>query len=301
MCKKDLKKELRKIFNNKVLALLLISAIAVWLAVASRPDDRLHLYFCDVGQGDAILIKTPSNKQILVDGGPDDRVLNCLSQALPFYDRSLDLIILTHPHADHVDGLNSVLRTYHVEKVVFYQIPYGSADFQEFVDLLGEKRVEVTEVRAGDNLALDQQVSAHIWYPLSNEDLKVLGASINPSDGENVNDSSIIFRLICGDFAALFTGDAPGDIFPLLSQQGVVGEADVLKVAHHGSRDGLNAQIVNQLKPQLAVISVGKDNRYGHPHAQTLQELKDAGTEVKRTDLDGTIEVVSDCQSWWTR
>lgn len=284
----------KKIFNNAVLAFLLFTASAVWLAIAFRPDNLLHIYFCDVGQGDAILIKTPQNKQILVDGGPGDRVLNCLSDALPFHDRSLDLLILTHPHADHLGGLIKALDTYEIKKAIFYQINYQSADFREFVDLVGRKRIENLEVAAGDVLALDQQTRAEVWYPLSNADLRVLGSS-------NVNDFSIILRLVCGDFEALLTGDAPDSVQQVLWGQGIVKEADVLKIAHHGGRDSLDKDLLQKVKPQLAIISVGANNRYGHPHAETLSQLRLAEVEVKRTDLDGTIEVVSDCSSWWLK
>ncbi len=300
MDKKDIEK-LKRIFNNKVLALLLLTAVAVWLAVASRPDSRLHIYFCDVGQGDAILIKTPQNRQILVDGGPDDQVLKCLSKALPFYDHTLDLVILTHPHADHVGGLIEVLRTYQVRKLIFQQTPYKSADYQEFVDLVRQKNLPIWEVVAGEILALDQRTRAEVWYPLSDEELKLLGTPVDPYDGEDVNDSSIVFRLVCGSFETLLTGDFPGAAQELLLRQGTVKESDVLKVAHHGAKEGANENFLEKVNPKLAVISVGANNRYGHPHQETLEELKNTGAEIKRTDQDGTVEVVSDCQNWWVK
>lgn len=289
------------LFNNSVLGLLAIVASAVWLAVILRPDDRLHIYFCDVGEGDAIFIKTPQNKQILVDGGSGERVLRCLSNAIPFYDRSLDLLVLTHPHADHVGGLINVLRTYQVQKVTFQQLVYSSADYQEFVDLVRRKKVPVLGVVAGRILALDQRVRAEVYTPLTKGELSVLGASFDPYDDENVNDSSMVMRLVCGDFAVLLSGDAGKEVQQLLLKQGIVGAADVLKVAHHGAKDGLDENFLKEVGPRLAVISVGRDNRYGHPHAETLEELKGAGVEVRRTDLNGTIEVVSDCKSWWVR
>lgn len=295
------KKDLKNIFNNKVLVLLLVIVVAVWLAITSLPDNLLHIYFCDVGQGDAILIKTPQNRQILIDGGPDDQVLECLSRALPFYDHTLDLVILTHPHADHLGGLVEVLRTYQIKKVSFQQVPYESADYQEFVDLVREKKLPVWEVVAGDILALDQQIRAEIWYPLSKEELGALAALFDPYDGEDVNDSSVVFRLVCGDFEALLTGDAPKTVQKLLLQQGTIKPSDVLKVAHQGAKDGLDKNFLAKVSPELAVISVGAENRYGHPHKETLEELKNAGVEVKRTDKDGTIEVVSDCRGWWVR
>ncbi len=301
MPKKDSKRELRRIFNNTVLVLLLLAVAAVWLAIASRPDSLLHVYFCDVGQGDAILIKTPQNRQILVDGGRGDQVLNCLSDALPFYDHTLDLVILTHPHADHVGGLIEVLRTYQVEKVIFQQTPYKSADYQEFIDLLGEKNLPTLKVVAGETLALDQQTRAEIWYPLSDEKLELLGTPIDPYDGEDVNDSSIVFRLVCGDFETLLTGDAPESVQKLLLGQGMVKESDILKVGHQGAKDGSDEDFLKKVNPELAVISVGANNRYGHPHQETLEEIKNAGVELKRTDQDGTVEVISDCKTWWVK
>lgn len=295
------KKEFRKIFNNAVLVLLLLMAVVVWLAIVSRPDGRLHIYFCDVGQGDAILIKTPQNRQILIDGGPGDKVLKCLSKTLPFYDHSLDLVVLTHPHADHVDGLIEVLRTYKIEKIIFQQLPYESADYREFVGLVNQKRIENLEVVGGEVLALDQQTRAEVWYPLSKEELKVLATLFDPYDGEDVNDSSVVFRLVCGNFETLLTGDAPDPVQAFLLQRGIVGESDVLKVAHHGSKEGLDEGLLKKIDPELAVISVGANNRYGHPYQGTLEELRNVGAKIKRTDRDGTIEVVSDCKSWWLK
>lgn len=295
------KKDLKNIFNNKVLVLLLIIAVAVWLAIASKPDDLLHIYFCDVGQGDAVLIKTPQGRKILVDGGPGDQVLKCLSEALPFYDHDLDLVILTHPHADHLGGLIEVLRTYQIKKLIFQQVPYESADYQEFVDLVREKKLPVWEVVAGDILALDQQSRAEVWYPLSKEEIEVLDTPFDPYDGEDVNDSSIVFRLVCGGFETLLTGDAPEAVQKLLLQQGTVKPSDVLKVAHQGAEDGLDKNFLEKVSPELTVISVGEKNRYGHPHKETLEELKNAGVVIRRTDEDGTIEVVSDCRTWWVR
>jgi len=282
MFKKELKRDLRKIFNNTVLVVLLLAAVAIFLALVSRPDRLLHVYFCDVGQGDAILIKTPQNHQILVDGGPDKRVLNCLSKALPFYDHTLDLVVLTHPHADHVGGLVEVLRTYQVKNIIFWHNPYKSADYQEFVDLIRQRRIQNFTVVGGDILALDQQTRAEVWYPLSGEELGLLGTPIDPYDGEDVNDSSIVFRLVCGKFEALLTGDAPEMVQKLLLRQGIVSEADILKVAHHGAKDGSDEGFLKKANPELAIISVGENNRYDHPHKEALEEIRNAGVEFKK-------------------
>lgn len=287
-----------RIFNNAVLALLTLAAAAIWLGIFSRPDSLLRITFCDVGQGDAVLIRTPQNKKILIDGGPDDQVLTCLSQHLPFYERRIDLIVLTHPHADHVGGLIDVLESYNVGAIVHNQIAYHSADYQKFLDLAAERGLSQVAVNAGDQIGIDSLLHLDVWYPPGDRE-KILGARFDPFDDQDVNDSSLVFQLVCGDFALLFTGDAPADVQKYILNEGLVSPAAVLKVAHHGGRDGVDEDFLKKLAPRLAVISLGPDNRYGHPHKETLKKLQDADVLIKRTDLNGTIGVVSDCKDWW--
>jgi competence protein ComEC len=286
---------LNRIFNNAVLALLSLAVITVWLAVAARPQNLLQVIFCDVGQGDAVLIKTPQNKKVLIDGGPDDQVLNCLSRQLPFYERTLDLVVLTHPHADHVGGLVDVLNSFSVRAIVHNKIAYQSADYQKFLELASQHGIPLHNVFAGDRMALDSATSFSVWYP-PRDARQLSGAGFDPFDGEDINDSSLVFELVCGDFTALFTGDSPDVVQNFLLGEGVVSPVRVLKVAHHGARDGLSSEFLKKLNPALAIISVGANNKYGHPHKETLEKLKDAGVQIKRTDLDGTVEVTSDCK-----
>lgn len=284
-------KQVYQLFESqKIVGVLALTAILIWLAVFSLPDRKLHIFVFDVGQGDSIFIRTPKNYKILIDGGPDERVLERLSSVLPFYDKSLDLVILTHPHADHINGLTEVLKVYKVTKVLYNLVPYQSSEYQRFKDQVRAQNIDKRLFTVGDKIELTDGVTLSCFWPQRQETFAEL---------IDVNFASIVFRLDFGEFSALLTGDAEfGKIWEL---EKIKWEpVEFLKVPHQGSREATTQKVLEELKPQLAVISVGP-NKFGHPSQSVIGLLEAVGAKVLRTDQHGTVEVISDGKRWFYR
>jgi competence protein ComEC len=268
-------------------------AILAWLAVLQLPDGRLHVAFLDVGQGDAIFITTPSGAQILIDGGPSPSALSsALGREMPFWDRSLDLIVMTHPDADHITGLAEVLGRYRVAGWLDNGLSEDDTVLAECQQRLTEADVPRQVVRAGDRLELESGIVLEILHPPP--DLEA-GSKSDP------NNSSLVLRLVWDRASFLFTGDIEAEAEQLLMQSGQSLSSSVLKVAHHGSAGSSTESFLTAANPSYAVISVGADNRFDHPHQAVLERLEqlDSVTTL-RTDELGTIEFVTNGkQMWW--
>lgn len=260
-------------------------------------DGKLHVVFCDVGQGDAILIETSDRAHILVDGGPDRSVLSCLSDHMPFWERELDLVFLTHPHADHFIGLMDVLDRYITLSFVSEKLGNKTRSFQSLSSIILEKKISKRIVFEGDRYNLGNGVFLTVEAPSRG----FLGrSSPNGLIGESGEFASLILKLTYHDFDLLLTGDAQtAALSEVISKN--VDSIEVIQIPHHGSRTGINKAIIEAVAPQLAVISVGKNNRYGHPNKEVLRVLNNSGVLIKRTDKEGDIEIVSDGKRWWLR
>lgn len=262
-------------------------------------DHKLHVVFCHVGQGDAIFIRTPLGKTILLDGGPDSSVLPCLSSHMPFWKRNIDLMILSHPHADHLQGLIPVLDRYEVGYFATEPLVNETAGYEALRNKIKEKRIRVKEVLAGDRITIEEGVVMQVLGPTQQY---LDETSPKGTIGERAEFGSLIQLLSYGDFDVLFTGDS--QVKGL--SEAVKGEAfhrrgiEVLHVPHHGSRFGLDLSLLKKIDPMFAVISVGK-NTYGHPSAAVLGMLRTLGIRFVRTDQDGDIEVISDGKKWGAR
>jgi len=268
------------------LGLLFLVVALVWAAVFQAPDQNLHIWVLDVGQGDAILIQTPANQKILIDGGPNESVLPRLGEVLPFWERTLDLVVLSHPDADHVTGLVSVLKNYQVGQLLTGSYSCETKVCQEFEGLVTEKGVPRWVARAGGKVSLGD-LEMKIYWP---------GGSCHLSR----NDCSIVALLDFYDFEALFPGDIEEGGQRALSSAGFsVSKVELLKVPHHGA-NCLWEPFLEVVSPEVSIISVGK-NSYGHPTVVTLDKLQKIGSKVFRTDERGTVGVISDGESWWVR
>lgn len=269
---------------------LILSAILLWAGVLSLPDNRLHLVFCDVGQGDAILISYKQT-QVLIDGGPDNKVLSCLSKNIPFWDRTLEMVILTHPEADHFSGLIDVIKRYNVKQFVSNSLVNDSAGFREFYQTVLAEKVNVYSPQAGDRLKIGPIELLVLWpkEKLGNQ---------KPWLGK-LNETSIVFELSFGNFDSLFTGDIDFDVEKQVNLSRQKGEIEILKIAHHGSKYSTGEEFLKKIKPQLAVISVGK-NSFGHPTKEVIEKLRDLDIKILRTDQEGEIKIVSDGKNWYT-
>jgi competence protein ComEC len=270
----------------QLLPLLILASAALWLSLRGLPDGNLHVWFLDVGQGDAILIQAPGGEQILVDGGPSPiALLNEISDILPFWDRTVDLVILTHADADHLNGLIPFLQRYHVPTVLDAVHGNGRNEWAwaDAVKAAGSNR---TLAERGMRLKVgDTQLT--VFHPAA-------GCSGEGTD----NNNSVVVRLDYEETSFLLTGDAehPAESEMLLG--GLDLEVDVLKVGHHGSEAASSPDFIAAIRPSLAIISVGAENDYGHPREEVLERL--SNVPILRTDLNGRVEVVSDGDHLWS-
>ncbi len=278
----------------RLLILLAGSAlVALTLVAAARPDGRLHVSILDVGQGDAILLQGPSGGRILVDTGPDpERLLPQLDARVPPWDRRLDLLVLTHPHEDHVGGAAVLLRRYRVARVAEPGMRGAGPGWEALVAELARQGRTTERLAAGTRLGLDGAAIRVLWPR---------AGTVPDAPGETgtaVNDVSIVLDVRYGARRFLLMGDAEQEVDAALVADGSLATGDrpvdVLKVAHHGSRTATTGDFLAAVRPGMAVVSVGAQNDYGHPAAATLERLRSAGAHVLRTDEDGTVTVATD-------
>ena len=277
-------------FIAVIFIVLILLNLLAWSAVFELKDaGKLKVVFFAVGQGDAAFIETPGQNQILIDGGPNARVLEKLGEEMPFWDRTIDLIILTHPEQDHIAGLLEVLKRYKVENILWTAVVRDTAEYKEWQNLLKTEGARVFIAEAGET-GLKMVKSEKPW------NLAILSPRENLSGKimRDSNDTSVAARLVFGQTSFLFTGDLKKRGELELVNSGANIDSDVLKVAHHGSKTSTVPEFISAVSPEFAVISAGKDNRYGHPHPQTLETLQQYGAKILRTDLDGDVTFVSD-------
>ncbi len=277
----------KKYFKSLVLAAFFGAAILVWYAVFCESRSGLVVDFLDVGQGDAIFIQAPNGNQVLLDGGPNKAVLAQLAKVMPFYDRSIDLLISSHPHSDHLTGLIEVLKRYDVSGAVESGTASNAPEYQEWERVIADKKIQRVYGRRGMRINLDKNLYLDILFPIKN--IK----NADPHAG------MLVAKLIYGKTSYLLMGDAEKPLENyLVSLEGnpPAGglKANVLKIGHHGSNKSTSENLLGFSNPQYAVISVGKDNLYGHPHKETLEILNRFGIKIFRTDENGMIETKSD-------
>jgi competence protein ComEC len=285
---------MRKYLIFSIISIIFLAGFVMYQYIIFY-DNKLHIVFCDVGQGDAIFIRTPERKNILVDGGPDNEVLSCLADNLPFWDKRLDMIVLSHPHLDHFMGLYFVIDRYYVTSFVTEKLSNNIQSFRELEKKVMVKKIAQKNVFAGDRFKIEEDLVLKIVSP---SDSFLKRTSPNGLIGESGEFASLILKLSYKDFDLLLTGDAQSDGV-LESAEAGDGSVEVLQVPHHGSATGLNKEIVEKLSPKLAVISVGARNRYGHPNKKILEILDEARAKVLRTDEEGDVEIVSDGKVFW--
>ncbi len=250
-----------------------------WQLLFYFKDNNLKVVFFDVGQGDAIFIRTPEKHHILIDGGPGSTILEKLEKELPFFYNSIDLVILTHPHDDHLSGLIEVLERYNVKDIVYSGVLDNSSIFKRWSEITEKDGYK--EARAG------QKISANNFYIETLYPVEDIKGKI----AKDLNAVSAVNRFVFKDeHSFLFTGDIydkqEKEIISFYKEN---LKSDVLKVAHHGSKTSTTKEFLEEVMPKVVVIMVGSDNRYGHPHNETLERLENFGTKVMRTDKDGDI------------
>ena len=255
-------------------------------------DGNLYIIFCDVGQGDAIFIRSPQGADILIDGGPDERVLTCLGNNMPFWDRDIELVFATHPDADHIAGLESVLKTYTVKSFNASKKSSETQVFKRIQDLIKSKNVPLRFVYAGDTFTLsDGLVIEHLW---PTQEFVLQDAAGNM----DTNSFSLVQLVSFGKFKTLLTGDIEYQILNTLFGSSL--NIDIFKLPHHGSKTGVDDMTLSLITAKLGIISAGKNNRYNHPHPSVLDFLKKYNLPYKMTSRDGEVEIVSDGVRWWS-
>jgi len=268
-----------------LLAILFLATVIVWIFVfiENHQSSLLAVKFLDVGQGDAEFIETPDKKQVLIDGGPDLTILEKLGRAMAFYDHYIDLIILTHPEADHLNGLIEVAKRYRIGAIITTGVVRDTEEYKQWIEIIAEKNIPIYIAKADGEIDFGNDVKMKILHPFEN----LIGQKISDS-----NNTSIIAQLDYKNFEVLFTGDIEKTVENKLVASGINLNSDVLKIAHHGSKTSTGEEFLKAVNAFVAVIEVGKDNRYGHPHQEVLNRL--ANLEIFQTGKDGNIEILSD-------
>jgi len=278
----------RKIFLG-LIAIFILLNFFVWKEVfALNGPHYLKVDVLDIGQGDSIFIETPNMRRILIDGGPDSAVLGKLSKRLPFWNKSLDVVILTHPDQDHLMGLLSVLKKYKIDYILWTGIVRDGGNYQKWLELLAKKQKQGSKIIIADvnTKIISGNVFVDTFNPVENLEGRYFG--------KISNDTGIVSRLLYGKNSFLFTADVSSKVEEGIVRDNINLASDVLKVPHHGSKYSSSEQFLQAVNPKIAVISAGKDNTYGHPTQDVLQKLQKFGINIFRTDRDGDVEIISD-------
>ena len=259
---------------------LLISLILIGgFLIADLPGDKLQVSFLDVGQGDSIFVRTPEDYFILIDGGPSMSVLEKITDVMPRYNRTIDLVVLTHPHADHVNGLVEVLRRYDVQRLMLV----GTPSWNPYYRKLLEVDIPIVYAKADRDYMVGSHLIADIIWP----EKSMIGKEI-----ENLNNASIAMRLVSRDASFMLTGDAETEREHEIIESGFDLSTDIFKAGHHGSRTASSNEFLDKVGPSVVVIQSGEDNNFGHPHKEALLNFMEKGIEVRRNDIEGRVDFI---------
>lgn len=281
---------MKKIMSIAISIVVLITSVLFLLYIHHENSrEFLTVAFLDVGQGDAIFIESPNGKQILIDGGEGSVVVRKLSKLIPFYDRTIDMILATHHDSDHAGGFPEIFKRFHVQ--MYGVPPKEDSDglFFELERLSERERSNNIILTAGDKIVLDTDKEIFIkiiWPP---RDIVI---------DEN-NESSIVAYLSYGDTSFLLTGDASREIERKIISTDIDVESDVLKLGHHGSKTATSEEFIQTVKPKYSIISAGEGNKFGQPHEEVLEILSKTKTEVLRTSELGNIIFQSNGEELW--
>ncbi|MFA6917879.1 MAG: MBL fold metallo-hydrolase [Candidatus Gracilibacteria bacterium] len=268
-------------FKKYISAGIFLCIFALAYAIYELPDSLFHLYFLDVDQGDSILIKTPRDHHILVDGGPKAFVLEQLGQIMPFFEREIDLMVLTHPHADHIEGLVEVLKRYKVRNVLMTGVVFHDDNYKEFLKEVSALNIPVFTANSKTDFIFDD-VLIDVLYPFK---------SIAGETYDNVNNSSVGLAVVYKNKKILLFGDMEKEIEQILLAAFLPKNVDIYKASHHGSKTASSIEFLEKISPKEVVIQVGKNNQFKHPHAETIRNFYRADVKkIYRTDIDGRVE-----------
>ncbi|MCX8129953.1 MAG: MBL fold metallo-hydrolase [Clostridia bacterium] len=241
---------------------------------------KLSVHFIDVGQGDSILVMTPSKKVVLIDAAAENRKNEVVSYLKKLDIKLIDILIATHPHDDHVGGMSEVIKKFSIQEAILPEAPFENNDSRDFIEALRAKKITGSTVSPGYCIKLDN-VSFQVFAPCS-------------KNYYYINNYSLVIKIVYGKSSFLLAGDAQFSSEEQMLSEGYNLKADVLKVGHHGSEGSSSIEFLNAVRPRYAVISVGKLNPYGHPNNAVIDRIKSIGAKVLRTDIEGDIILISD-------
>jgi competence protein ComEC len=266
-----------------IIPFILIILIILFLSLKSA--NYLEVYFLDIGQGDAILIRTPDGQNILIDGSADNLLLSQVANNLPWWERTIDYVIISHYHADHMMGLPALLDKYQVKNILVTSHEPDDFLYKVWQEKLVQHNLVPQIVNRGEQFIINNNLS---WQILSADNYH-----------EDYNNNSLVIKLSYDDIDFLFTGDLPSEGEEILLAHNFDLDSEILKVAHHGSKYSSSQEFLQAVSPEVCVIQVGEDNKFNHPHPDALHRLDNINCQVKRNDLEGTISIYSDGQTYW--
>ena len=274
-----------------VVGLLFVASIGIlWISLSNRMAEVcLRIDFLDVGQGDAILVTSPSGIQMLIDAGKDRSVLRALGEVMDFSDRKIDVVVATHPDADHIGGFPDVFDRYDVDSVVGTNASSDTKTYENFKSKIVDENADTINAERGVTIDLGAGVFAQVLFPYA-------GTTITG------NDASVVIKIIYEDTEVLLTGDAGRGVEDhLVLVEKKLLNSDILKVGHHGSKTSTSQKFLDTVRPIISIISAGENNRYGHPHSEVTNLLTSAGVPYVGTYKEGTITLLSDGQIVWRK
>ena len=281
-------KYIKKYLPYILIILLFIFAIYIWFFIykSNSHNDYLKVVFLDVGQGDAIYIEAPNGRQMLIDGGPDAKLLSSLAEVMPFADRSIDMLIATHPDMDHIGGFPLLIDNYKITSIIENGTIISSEVSSSLEEKIVKKKINKIIAKRGMHIIIDEKKNIY---------LDILFPDRDVSNFES-NDASIVGKLVYGSNSFMFTGDANLYTENLIewNEKENTLHSDVLKLAHHGARSSSSILWLEKVNPSIAIVSAGKNNSYGHPHKELLDRLSFLHIPYLSTSEKGNIIFKSD-------
>lgn len=269
---------------------IIVIAIALVLGIVSPTGNNINdgenkaldmpvtVHFIDVGQGDCTLIELPDNETVLIDAGENDRGGRVVSYIRDHNIDDIDYMVATHPHSDHIGGLDTVMEEIAVDRIYMPKCDNDTKSYEDVIDIIEEKDIPLFEAKSGLNIYSEGEISLDFVAPIK-------------SYYKETNDYSAVLKLSYGDISYIFMGDAEVEAEnDILSTHADI-EADVLRVGHHGSSSSTSSEFLNEVNPRVAVISVGEDNEYNLPSKSVIENLRKKTEKIFRTDIDGTVVI----------
>jgi beta-lactamase superfamily II metal-dependent hydrolase len=273
-----------------LVALVMILGVLVLVTKPGTATHRTSVSMLDVGQGDSFFIQTSTGKQMLIDGGKDATVLGELAKVMPWGDRSIDIVLATHPDMDHIGGLDEVFKRYKVDMFLTSEVGGETQEYKHLISLVSNKKIPAYFVRQGMKFDLSSTEYFLVLFP--DREVK----------GWETNTGSVVGKFVSGERSVLFTGDSPAPIEQYLSKSiPELLDVDILKLGHHGSRTSTTAAYLKVTTPSLTLISAGKNNSYGHPHKEVTDLLKQFSIPFISTQDSGTVTFETDGVRWYRK